>query len=52
MTDLAHDCALLKIGVDTGRLYDGDDPHYEIWLSALRDRVAATRRRVNETNGN
>jgi hypothetical protein len=28
--------------VDTHRLYSGDDPNYELWLSAVRSRVNKT----------
>ncbi len=44
MTRLAHDCALLGIPADTGRLFDGDDPNYELWLVGLVERVNHTKR--------
>lgn len=47
MTTLAHHAALLGIPVDTGRLYDGDDPGYELFLWALVERVQATLRQQN-----
>jgi len=40
---LAHNCAILSIGVDFGRLYSGADPDYETALTALVDRVHITR---------
>jgi hypothetical protein len=42
VTRLAHDAALLGISVDTGRLYDGADPGYELWISSLVDIVNET----------
>lgn len=44
MTQLAHDAALLGIPADTGRLYDGEDPDYLLWLSQVVDRVNESRR--------
>lgn len=44
MTQLAHDCALLKIPVDFHLLYTNDDPNYELWLEQLADRVSLTRK--------
>jgi hypothetical protein len=44
VTILAHDAALAGLSVDTTRLYDGDDPYYELWLSALIDRLIETKR--------
>jgi hypothetical protein len=41
---LAHDCVMLEIPVDTGRLYDGDDPYYELWLRTLAQKVEVTKR--------
>lgn len=41
---LAHNCAILQIGVDFGRLYSGADPDYEAALGVLVDRVHDTRR--------
>ncbi len=41
---LAHNCAILQIGVDFGRLYAGADPDYELALGALVDRVHESRR--------
>lgn len=48
MTDLAHDAALLGISVDTVKLYEGDDPNYELWLYALTERVRSTRIKITE----
>lgn len=36
---------ILGVMVDTFRLYEGDDPNYELWLMTLLDRVYETRRR-------
>lgn len=44
MTDLMYRCAMLEVAVDPGRLYDGDDPYFEIWLSTVLDRVNAKKR--------
>ncbi len=41
---LAHDLALLDIGVDFTRLYEGVDPDYELALWAVRSRVNETHR--------
>lgn len=41
---LAHDCALLEIGVNFDRLYAGGDPDYELALQVVRDRVNETHR--------
>lgn len=46
MTDLAHDAVLLGIPIDTWRLYAGDDPDYELWVSLLVDRVTSSKRRM------
>ena len=45
MIVLTHRAALLGISVDTGRLYDGDDPGYESYLWAVVEQVADTVRR-------
>lgn len=45
MTLLVHEAAILGVPVDTGRLYDGDDPGYELFLWAVVERVADTMRR-------
>lgn len=37
-------CAVLGIAADPGRLYDGDDPFYELWLMGVCERVEATHR--------
>jgi hypothetical protein len=42
VTQLAHDCAVLRIPFDSVRLFYGDDPNYETWLMILRDKVNAT----------
>jgi hypothetical protein len=47
VTTLAHDATLLGIPVDTGRLYDGDDPGYELFLWALITRLQDTIRQQN-----
>lgn len=44
MTQLAHDCARLRIPYDSWRLYAGDEPGYELWLHAVRDRVNDSQR--------
>lgn len=49
MTLLAHDAAMLGLPVDTARLYDGDDPHYELWLWAVVDRLKDTVRKMKDT---
>ena len=49
MTTLAHNCAVLGIPVDPYRLWKGDDPYFERWLSVLVDRVSATRRAAEGT---
>lgn len=51
MTDLAVQCALLGIAADPGRLYDGDDPFYELWLHEVVDRVAAAHREAGRGKG-
>jgi hypothetical protein len=38
---------MLKIPVDTGRLFDGDRD-YELWIGALVDRVYVTRRKQDK----
>lgn len=43
---LVHEAAILGVPVDTGRLYDGDDPGYELFLWAVVDRVSETARRA------
>jgi hypothetical protein len=48
MTGLAHDCAMLGIPVAPERLYDGDDPYYELWLSQVLDRVLDSKRQQAE----
>jgi hypothetical protein len=30
---------MLRISVDSVRLYEGDDPNYELWLTMVVDRV-------------
>lgn len=45
MTSLVHEATLLGVPVDTGRLYDGDDPGYELFLWGVIDRVRDTVRR-------
>lgn len=45
MTTLAHDATMLGIPVDTGRLFDGGDPSYELWIASLIERVHATKQR-------
>lgn len=40
---LAHNCVVLGISVDFGRLYNGGDPDYETALGVLVDRVHMTR---------
>jgi hypothetical protein len=47
VTQLAHDAVMLKIPVDTGRLFDGDRD-YELWIGALVDRVYVTRRKQDK----
>ena len=42
MTSLVYQATMYGVPVDTGRLYDGDDPGYELFLWAVVDRVAAT----------
>jgi hypothetical protein len=37
-------CVVLGIAADPGRLYDGDDPLYELWLHGLCERVEAVKR--------
>jgi hypothetical protein len=49
VTMLAHNCAVLGISVDTYRLFSGDDPHYELWLSLLAEKVQATHRNSAKT---
>jgi hypothetical protein len=44
VTQLAHNCALLGIAVDPGRLYDRDEPMFHRWLEGLVDKVNATKR--------
>lgn len=44
MTTLAVQAALLEIPVDLTRLYEGDDPLYELWLADVVDRVAQVHR--------
>ena len=51
MTELAHDCALLRIPFDPHRLFYGDDPDFEDWLDLLATRVADTKRAINKANG-
>ncbi len=48
MTILAQRCALLEIAVDPGRLYFGDDPTFEVWLSGLADAVEQAKREAYE----
>jgi hypothetical protein len=38
---------MLRVPFDTFRLYDGDDPEYELWLSVVADRVEDTLREQN-----
>lgn len=49
MTELMVNCALLEIPVDPGRLFDGDDPNFELWLSTVVDLVNSKRREQNRT---
>jgi hypothetical protein len=51
MTLLAHDLVMLRIPFDSRRLWAGVDPHYELWLQGLADRVAETNRRMNREKG-
>lgn len=44
MTNLAVQAVLLEIPVDLNRLYDGDDPLYELFLVGVVDRVAEAHR--------
>lgn len=41
-------CALLEIAADPGRLYDGDDPLYELWLMGVVERVEAAHRSARQ----
>lgn len=47
MTLLVSEAALLGIPVDTGRLYDGDDPGYELFLWAVVRRTVDRMRQMN-----
>lgn len=40
---MARDLALLGVPYDSWRLYKGDDPQYENWLSLVADLVARAR---------
>lgn len=40
---LVHDCALLRVSVDTSRLFDGDH-RYAQWLRIVTEQVSETRR--------
>lgn len=44
MTDLAVQATLLEVPVNLDRLYDGDDPNYELWITEVVDRVGAVHR--------
>ena len=44
MTSLAVQAVLLEIPVDLNRLYDGDDPLYELFLVSVVERVADAHR--------
>ena len=53
---LAHNLIVVGAQVDTGRLYDNEDPGYELFLVALSERVdesmkAAQRRAEREAGG-
>lgn len=39
---------MLDVPVDLGRLYYGDDPYYELFLSDVVDRVHVTRKQIAE----
>lgn len=39
---------MLEIVVDLPHLFHGDDPNYELWLVALMERVANTRRQQEQ----
>ncbi len=49
MTVLAQRCALLEIAVDPARLYYGEDPHFEVWLSGVADVIHQVKSEQNET---
>lgn len=42
---------MLGIAVDPGRLYDGDDPLFELWLMSVVDKVHATKRSEQTQKG-
>ena len=44
VTSLAVQAVLLEIPVDLNRLYDGDDPLYELFLVSVVERVADAHR--------
>lgn len=46
MTTLVVRCVALEVPVDPGRIYDGEDPMYELWLTSVCDRVEALRRQA------
>jgi hypothetical protein len=48
VTQCARDAVLLGINIDASRLYDGEDPHYELWLLALIEEVSDMRRKIAE----
>jgi hypothetical protein len=41
---LAHDAALLGIGIDTYTLFTAENSEYELWLATLVEKVNATHR--------
>lgn len=47
MTQLVHDAALMKVPVDTSRLFDGD-AMYAAWILAIVERVNETKAEINE----
>lgn len=52
MTQLAHDCAILRVTYDSSRLFDGGDPDYELWLHEVCEKVSATNRAEKKASQN
>jgi hypothetical protein len=50
VTMLAARCYALSIPVDPGRLYDGQDPNFELWLIGICERLEAAHRDANRSS--